>query len=489
MTHRVRFAPSPTGYLHIGGARTALFNWIFAKKNQGTFVLRIEDTDPERSKREHEEQICRDLTWLGLDWQEGPTIGGDFGPYRQSDRFAIYDTVIEKLLAEGKAYRCTATTEELEELRAGQKDRGEKIMYDNRYRDANLGPDCGEHVIRLKTPLDGETIVDDKIKGEAIFQNAEIDDFILRRSDGAPTYNFVCVVDDIAMGITLVLRGDDHLNNTPKQILLYQALQAPCPAFAHVPMILGDDGKRLSKRHGATAVGMYEEMGILKEALFNYLTRLGWACGDMEIFSATDVIDVFDVSQINTSGAKWDMQKLLWVNQQWIMKLELEDVAQRMVPFMHKAGLGDTLTTKHVLAIKSMKERAQTLVELAEKIQFYFVEEEQFERDTHAVEKALQQKSVDALSSLTAFLETIPAEEYIATNLEKSMHTWGEGYTALQTQQGKKFKLSQVFFPVRIALCGVGGGPELFDVMEILGKEKTLFRMQSAIETCKNSPV
>ena len=305
---RVRFAPSPTGYLHIGGARTALFNWIYAKKHGGTFVLRIEDTDPSRSKREHEVQIETDLNWLELNWQEGPSVGGDYGPYRQSERFDRYRKVIEQLLAEGKAYRCIATAEELDELRAGQRERGEKMMYDNRYRNANLGPDCGEHVIRLKTPLEGETVVDDQIKGRTVFQNAELDDYILVRSDGTPTYNFVCVVDDLDMGITLVLRGDDHLNNTPKQCNLYAALGQPSPQFAHVPMILGDDGKRLSKRHGATAVGLYREMGIVKEALFNYdSTRLGlWR---HEIFTPQEVIDVFELSQINKAGAKWDMQK------------------------------------------------------------------------------------------------------------------------------------------------------------------------------------
>ena len=240
--------------LHIGGARTALFNWIYAKKHGGTFVLRIEDTDPSRSKREHEVQIETDLNWLEPNWQEGPSVGGDYGPYRQSERFARYRKVIDQLLAAGKAYRCIATAEELDELRAGQRERGEKMMYDNRYRDANLGPDCGEHVIRLKTPLEGETVVDDQIKGRTVFQNAELDDYILIRSDGTPTYNFVCVVDDLDMGITLVLRGDDHLNNTPKQCNLYAALGQEPPQFAHVPMILGDDGKRLSKRHGATAV-------------------------------------------------------------------------------------------------------------------------------------------------------------------------------------------------------------------------------------------
>lgn len=488
---RVRFAPSPTGYLHIGGARTALFNWIYATKHNGTFVLRIEDTDPSRSKREHEVQIERDMGWLELDWQEGPTVGGDYGPYRQSERFDRYDAVIEQLLNEGKAYRCTATSEELDALRAGQKERGEKMMYDNRYRDANLSPDCGEHVIRLKTPLDGETVVDDKIKGRTVFQNKELDDFILRRSDGTPTYNFVCVVDDLGMDISLVLRGDDHLNNTPKQVLLYQALGQPVPDFAHVPMILGDDGKRLSKRHGATAVGLYQEMGILKEALFNYLTRLGWACGDMEIFTPAEVIEVFELSQINKAGAKWDMQKLLWCNQQWMMRLELEDLVARARPFItaHSTEHGYTVSEdKLSIAVATMKERAQTLVEMAEKLAFYFVSPEAFTLDPEASAKALQARHIDPLTAYVDHIETLDESEYTAENLETLSKAWGVDYRPIfKEATGKKFKINQIFFPMRIALCGVGGGPGIFEVMEVLGKETSITRLRQGIEVCKNN--
>ena len=488
---RVRFAPSPTGYLHIGGARTALFNWIYTQKHNGTFILRIEDTDPSRSKREHEVQIERDLGWLELDWQEGPSVGGKYGPYRQSERFDMYDTVIEQLLAEGKAYRCTATSEELDILRAGQKERGEKMMYDNRYRDAQLGTDCGEHVIRLKTPLEGETVVDDKIKGRTVFQNIELDDFILRRSDGTPTYNFVCVVDDLGMDISLVLRGDDHLNNTPKQVLLYQALNKETPNFAHVPMILGDDGKRLSKRHGATAVGLYQEMGILKEALFNYLTRLGWACGDMEIFTPQEVIEVFELSQINKAGAKWDMQKLLWCNQQWMMRLSTEDLLNRARPFIdaHSTKHGyNIVDDKLIAAVASMQERAQTLIELAEKLDFYFVDGDQFTLDAEASVKALQGRHVDPLTAYTNFLETVDESAYTPEHLETISKDWGKEYRPIfKAATGKKFKINQIFFPMRIALCGVGGGPGLFDVMQILGKDTTISRLRSGVEVCRNN--
>ena len=483
MTTRVRFAPSPTGYLHIGGARTALFNWIVARKDDGTFVLRIEDTDPERSKREHEAQICGDMSWLGLDWHEGPLQEGQYGPYRQSERFALYNQIIEQLLEEGKAYRCTATPEELDELRKGQRERGEKMMYDNRYRDANLGPDCGPHVIRLKTPLTGETIVNDQIKGRTVFRNEELDDFILRRTDGSPTYNFVVVVDDIAMKIDLVLRGDDHLNNTPKQINLYDALGAKKPAFAHVPMILGDDGKRLSKRHGATAVGLYREMGIVKEALFNYLTRLGWACGDMEIFTPEEVIAVFKLSQINKAGAKWDMQKLLWVNQQWIMRLALDDLAERARPFMREKNVPID-ESRYVYCVGTLQERVQTLVELAEKIGFYFVEDEQLYYDPEMVTKALQARNADILGRYADFLRS--QEDWQEAAIETASKEWIKEYSAeVRANGGKKVKIGQLLFPARIALCGVGGGPDVFAVMQGLGREKTIRRLTLAAQKCK----
>ena len=262
---RLRFAPSPTGFLHIGGARTALFNWLYARKNNGVFILRIEDTDLERSKKEHEEQICQDLDWLGLNWDEGPNVGGEFAPYRQSERGETYQKYIQQLLDKGLAYRCTCTPEDLEKMRAEQALKGEPQKYDSRFRDKQLGEDCGPHVVRFAMPLEGTTLVADQIKGDTIFDNTQLDDFILRRSDGGPTYNFVVVCDDFDMGVTHVVRGDDHLNNTPKQVNLYKALGATVPKFAHLPLILGPDGKRLSKRHGATAVGSYKEMGIIKE--------------------------------------------------------------------------------------------------------------------------------------------------------------------------------------------------------------------------------
>ncbi len=299
---RVRFAPSPTGKLHIGGARTALSNWLFARSTGGTYVLRIEDTDPERSKREHEEQIIRDLGWLGLDWQEGPEAGGPHGPYRQSERTARYAEVCDALLAAGKAYRCNASREELDALRESQRAAGVDPRYDRRNRDAGLGPDCGPHVIRLKLPIDGTTVIHDRIKGDIEIANEKLDDFIIRRTDGSFTYNFVVVVDDHDMAITHVVRGDDHVNNTPKQIHLYRAMGAEVPAFAHLPMILGQDGSRLSKRHGHTSLGSYRDMGIPREAMLNYLARLGWSHGDQEIFTEAELISLFKLEDIGRSG-------------------------------------------------------------------------------------------------------------------------------------------------------------------------------------------
>ena len=290
MSMRFRFAPSPTGHLHIGGARTALFNWLLARKHDGVFLLRIEDTDRARSKAEHEAQVLRDMAWMGLDWDEGPSTGGEYGPYRQSERQGRYDTYIARMLDEGTAYRCTCSKERLTQVREAAQAKGEKPKYDRHCRNLNLGPDCGDHVVRFKAPLDGETVVKDLVKGDVTFRNEELDDLIIQRTDGSPTYNFVVVIDDHEMKVTHVVRGDDHLNNTPKQQLLYEALGLPVPAFGHLPIILGDDGGKMSKRHGSTSVGAYRENGFLPEALFNYLTRVGWACGDMEHFTAEEAI-------------------------------------------------------------------------------------------------------------------------------------------------------------------------------------------------------
>ena len=478
---RLRFAPSPTGFLHIGGARTALFNWLYARKNDGIFILRIEDTDLERSKREHEEQICRDLSWLGLNWDEGPSVGGDYGPYRQSERGDSYQQYIQQLLDNGLAYRCTSTPEELEEMRAEQAAKGELQMYDRRCRNQNLGEDCGTHVVRFAMPLEGTTVVADQIKGETIFDNTQLDDFILRRSDGSPTYNFVVVCDDIDMGVTHVIRGDDHLNNTPKQVNLYKALGASVPEFAHLPLILGQDGKRLSKRHGATAVGSYKDMGIIKEAMFNYLTRLGWAHEDEEVFDAQQATSLFDITGVSKSGAKWDMEKLLWINQQWIMKLDISDLSTRALPFFEKEGvvIDDSNRKMYTFVITIMQQRAQTLVQLAQNAKFFFVSESDFSFIAEDAQKAFSERNQKWFLEIKAVFEQV--SDWSVESIKQPLLDWIKEKSAeSKAQGGKKIKAGQVMFPLRIALCGGKAGPDLYDTMIALGKETVLSRLTLA---------
>ena len=478
---RLRFAPSPTGFLHIGGARTALFNWLYARKNDGIFILRIEDTDIERSKREHEEQICRDLSWLGLNWDEGPSVGGEHGPYRQSERGHTYQQYLQLLLDKGLAYRCTSTPEELEEMRAEQAAKGELQMYDRRCRNQNLGEDCGTHVVRFAMPLEGTTLVADQIKGDTTFDNTQLDDFILRRSDGSPTYNFVVVCDDIDMGVTHVIRGDDHLNNTPKQVNLYKALGAPVPEFAHLPLILGQDGKRLSKRHGATAVGSYKEMGIIKEAMFNYLTRLGWAHEDEEVFDAQQAIALFDITGVSKSGAKWDMEKLLWINQQWIMKLEVSDLSTRALPFFEKEGvvIDDSNRDMYTFVITIMQQRAQTLVQLAQNAKFFFVSDSDFSFIAEDAQKAFSDRNQQWFLEIKTIFEQV--SDWSVESIKSPLLDWVKVKSAeSKAQGGKKIKAGQVMFPLRIALCGGKAGPDLYDTMIALGKEKVLSRLTLA---------
>ena len=478
---RLRFAPSPTGYLHIGGARTALFNWLYARKHKGVFILRIEDTDLERSKIEHEQQICDDLQWLGLNWDEGPTIGGDFGPYRQSERSDSYQKYLEQLLDNGRAYRCTCSSEELEQMRSEQAAKGELQKYDGRCRNKGLTEDCGTHVVRFAMPLEGTTLVADQIKGDTVFENTQLDDFILRRSDGSPTYNFVVVCDDFDMGVTHVIRGDDHLNNTPKQVNLYIALQAAIPQFAHLPLILGPDGKRLSKRHGATAVGSYREMGIIKEALFNYLTRLGWAHEDQEVFDATQAISLFELAGVSKSGAKWDKEKLLWINQQWIMKLNLSDLCARALPFFEKEGIviDQSQHENYQFVMKIMQQRAQTLVELVDNSKFFFVSEEDFRFNIEDANKAFGERNQKWFLEMKDVFEQL--SEWNTEAITTSLLSWvAEKSEEAKAQGGKKITAGQIMFPLRIALCGGKAGPDLYDTMIALGKTKVLMRLEKA---------
>ncbi len=471
MSLRVRFAPSPTGFLHIGGARTALFNWLLARGQGGTYVLRIEDTDLERSKPEFEAQILRDLTWLGLDWDEGPLVGGPYAPYRQTERNDHYLPYVQRLLDSGQAYRCDCSAERLDALRESQTASKTKPGYDGRCRDRNLGPDCGPHVVRFRTPSEGTLTVDDMVKGPVDFDLSEFDDMIVLRSDGSPIYNFVVVIDDMEMKITHVLRGDDHLNNTPKQIMLYQALGAETPRFGHLPLILGPDGSRLSKRHGATSVGSYRDMGILPEALLNYLARLGWSFGDQEVFSQDELKAAFDVSAIGRSGGRWDMDKLLWLNAVWIKRLPPEVLTERSRPYFEALGLG--VDERLGAAVATLRERARTLVELAESGRFYFVDEAQLSYDPEAVQKFLKPETADQLRELASVLEA--QERWELGVIEATV-------TAFLEVRG--LKLGKLAQPVRVAITGQKTGPGVFETLAALGRERSLSRLRAAADRC-----
>jgi len=471
---RVRFAPSPTGHLHIGGARTALFNWLLARRAGGTFVLRIEDTDEARSTAAFEAEILRDLRWLGLDWDEGPEIGGPFGPYRQTERLDHYEPYIDRLLDNGRAYRCDCSPERVEAGRQALVAAGDKPMYDRHCRDRNLGADIGPHVVRLKTPLDGTTIFQDHVRGTVEIPNTELDDLVIRRTNGLPPYNLVVVIDDHEMGITHVVRGEDHINNTPKQVLLYQAMDLDVPEFAHAPLILGPDGSRLSKRHGATSVGAYRDEGYLPEALVNYLVRLGWSHGDDEVFSLDELRGIFDLDGITKAGGRWDVDKLRWLNQVWIKRIEVEDLAERARPFLIEAGAEPATVPsgdpRLVAAVTTVRERAKTLVELAEAARFYFVEDAALRWDEEAAAKHLRAAAVPLLSRLLEVLE--PVGDWSKEALEAAVTAWVEA---------EGVKLGKVAQPVRVALTGRGIGPGLFEMLAALGRTTSLRRIAAGL--------
>ncbi|MFA4911614.1 MAG: glutamate--tRNA ligase [Desulfobacteria bacterium] len=458
---RTRFAPSPTGYLHIGGARTALFNWLFARHCRGKFILRIEDTDRVRSSEESIQAIYDGMKWLGLDWDEGP--------YLQTERFSIYGEYIEKLIKKGKAYSCCCTPQELEEKRKRALAEGRKPKYDGKCRELDK-PKSGEpHVIRFKAPGEGTTVVNDEIKGEVRFENSELDDLIIQRSDGYPTYNFTVVVDDITMGITHVIRGDDHLNNTPKQILLYQALDSPMPQFAHVPMILGTDKTRLSKRHGATSVMAYKELGYLPQAVMNYLVRLGWSYGDQEIFSRDELIEKFSLDNIGKSAGVFNPEKLLWLNAHYIKEENPENLSDLLIPFIKKRGY--TVEDNEVLQkiTLAFKERSKTLVEMAESSDFFF--KEGIEYDRKAAEKFLTQDTVEIFQILIKRFDQLQTF---------NQQTIEEVFKEVSSQ--KDLKLGKIAQPVRVSLTGSTVSPGIYEVVEILGKKKVIDRLKKAVE-------
>ena len=461
---RVRFAPSPTGYLHIGGVRTALFNWLFARHHGGIFILRIEDTDKSRSTEESIKAIIDGLLWLGLNWDEGP--------YRQTDRLHIYREHVDRLLREGKAYYCYCTPEELEERR--KKALAEKRIpkYDGRCRNLTEPIPGRKPAVRFKAPQEGQTIVDDLVKGRVVYENAQLDDLIIMRSDGWPTYNLCVVVDDAAMEITHVIRGDDHLNNTPRQIQLYRAFGYEIPRFAHLPMILGPDRTRLSKRHGATSVTAYKEMGYLPEALVNYLARLGWSYGDQEIFTRDELIEKFSLDHVGKSAAIFNPDKLLWLNSHYIAHMDTDELIERLRPFLVREGLieEDTPLDREWMekVIASLRERCRTLVEMASAATYYFREE--IEIDPQAEKKHLTPETKEILQEIAHRLEALP--EFTKEGIEEVFRT---------IVKTRGLKLGQVAMPARVALTGRTVSPGIYDVIDILGKERTLRRLRQAI--------
>lgn len=463
-----RFPPSPTGYLHIGGARTALFNWLYSRHFGGNMVLRIEDTDLERSTDASVQAIFDGLAWLGLDY--------DDGPYFQTQRMDRYKEVIQTLLAEGNAYHCYCSKEDLENLRNEQRARGLKPRYDGRCRDAQPVPGVSP-VVRFKNPLTGSVIIDDQIKGRIEIQNGELDDLIIARSDGVPTYNLTVVVDDMDMKITHVIRGDDHVNNTPRQINILQALKAPLPVYAHVPMILGPDGKRMSKRHGSVAVTEYRDQGYLPEAVLNYLVRLGWSHGDQEIFSLEEMIDLFDISEVHRSAAVFDPDKLLWVNYEYMKSASVDRLRDTSRPLFADVGIDIDAHENWRDVLLANQERSKTLVELVQRSRFFF--EAPTEYDPKSVKKHFKGSALAVLASISDRLRDL--SEWQAEPLHEVIH---------EVAAAKDLGLGKVAQPVRIALAGEAVSPPIDQTLAILGKEETLTRLDRAMEFISSgSPV
>ncbi len=449
-----RFAPSPTGYLHIGGARTALFAWLWAKKQQGTFVLRIEDTDLERSTQASVDAILDGMSWLGLSHDEGP--------YYQTQRFDRYQAVIDTLLAEDKAYYCECSKERLDTLRETLMAKGEKAKYDGCCRDKGLT----SGVVRFKNPLAGQVMFKDLVKGEIRINNEELDDLIIARSDGSPTYNLTVVVDDYDMAIDTVIRGDDHINNTPRQINLYQAMGWELPAFAHLPMILGSDGARLSKRHGAVSVMAYRDAGYLPEALLNYLVRLGWSHGDQEVFSMDEMIELFELSNINKAPASFNQEKLTWLNQEYIKSASTEHLIEQLAWHLDHQGVTIEHGPDLALVIDALRERSKTLVEMVEGMKMFYQEFDAF--DQKLANKQFKDKA--PLEVLLRKLEALDEwhADQIKAQIKQVCEDLGVGF-------------GKVGQPFRLALSGNGNAGNIDSVAELVGKSRTLSRLEKAL--------
>ena len=480
---RVRFAPSPTGYLHIGGARTALFNWLFAKQNGGKFILRVEDTDLERLKEDSVSQILSSLKWLGMQWDEGPEVEGGYGPYYQSERRPLYSAAAKRLVREGKAYYCFCTPETLEADREKQRQAKQPFRYGRLCRDLDPAETAkrvaaGEKaVIRIKLPLEGEVIVNDLIHGEVRFNMDQLDDFVILKSNGLPAYNFACVVDDHAMRMSHVMRAEEHLSNTPKQVLLYQALGYEAPQFAHLPMILAPDRSKLSKRHGATSVEEFRDQGFLPQTIMNYLALLGWAPGEeREFFTLEEAVSLFHLDKVSKKAAIYDVKKLTWMNGQYLSSLPIDEVLPQVKPFFLATGLVDENWFVENAAyfrtlVDVVRVRVKTLVELTDACKCFLQDldgyDEKGMKKHFTLENAVKlQEAIKALAALPVF----------------DLTTTEAAYQALAEKNG--WKLGELVHPTRLALTGKTVSPGLFDVMMLLGREKTLARMEAAAAVC-----
>ena len=457
---KTRFAPSPTGVLHIGSVRTALFSWLYARHHGGRFVLRIEDTDKERSTRENVDAILDGMAWLGLDADEGPIF--------QSARFDRYREVIEQWLQAGHAYRCYCTREELDELRARQMAAGQKTRYDGRCRDRNE-PRAGVNPgVRFRNPTSGEVVVHDQVRGRVVFRNEELDDLIIARSDGVPTYNFSVIVDDFDMQITHVIRGDDHLNNTPRQMNMLAAMGVEPPAYAHLPMILGPDGAKLSKRHGAVDVREYREQGYLPEALLNYLVRLGWSYGDQEIFSMDEMMRLFDIAAVNQSASAFNPEKLLWLNQQHIISAPAAQLGAALVPYLRQVGLDPADGPDPVAVAEGFRERAETLLHMAASCRYCYEDFEEIE--PKSLKKHLRPVILEPLQ--------------LARDALAELDDWeraGIGRVIQEVAERYEINLGKLGQPIRVAVTGGPVSPPIDVTLELVGRERTVRRLDRAI--------
>jgi len=460
MTVRTRFAPSPTGYLHVGGARTALFSWLYARKHSGQFVLRIEDTDLERSTPESVQVILEGMDWLGLDYDEGPIY--------QTDRFDRYNEIIQQLLDSGHAYRCYCSKDRLNDLRETQMVAKIKPRYDGHCLKNKADDAEAPHVIRFRNPVGGDVIVNDLIRGKVAISNDELDDLIIRRTDGSPTYNLTVVVDDMDMNITHVIRGDDHLNNAPRQINILNALGADAPIYAHVPMILGDDGSRLSKRHGAVSVLQYREEGFLPEALLNYLVRLGWSHGDQEIFSIDEMVALFDIDDVNKAPSSFNTDKLEWLNQHYIKEADPAYIEKLLIPHLEKLGIDITQGPELVDVVKAQQERANTLVEMADISQFFYKDYDEF--DEKAAKKNLRPVAKEPMLKIREALAAL--DSWSEATIHAAIHDVAD---ALDVKMGK------VAQPLRVAVVGRAASPGIDVTLFLVGQEACLRRIDRAL--------